>query len=89
MTERTTLVQARLNAEFARQIDHHIAELGLRNRSEAVREGLRLLHRHATQAALAREYDEFYGGAAPVSDITAIGDEIAATAMLVGSHGDE
>jgi Arc/MetJ-type ribon-helix-helix transcriptional regulator len=83
MTERTTLVQARLTEEGARQVDHDIATLGLRNRSEAVREGLRLLHRQASHVALAREYDEFYGGGeAPVSDITAMGAEVAAATML-------
>ena len=82
-----TLVQARLSPEYARQVDHDIAALGLHNRSEAVREGLRLLHSRAAQAELAREYDEFYGGAeAPMSDVTAVGDELAAEVMA--SHDE-
>lgn len=77
-----TLVQARLSEKHARQVDRDIVTLGLRNRSDAVREGLKLLHRQAAHAALAREYDDFYGGVeAPVSDVTAIGDQVAAEAM--------
>ncbi|MGH3519481.1 MAG: ribbon-helix-helix protein, CopG family [Haloechinothrix sp.] len=78
-----TLVQARLSEERARQLDHDIAALGLKNRSDAVREGLKLLHRRAANARLAREYDDFYGtDQAPISDVSAAGDEIAAGAML-------
>jgi hypothetical protein len=31
--------------------------------------------------ALASDYDEFYGGPAPVSDTTALGEEVAAEAI--------
>lgn len=89
MTDQVTIVQARLTAQHARQVDHDIATLGLRNRSEAVREGLRLLHRRAAHAALAREYDEFYGSTeAPVSDVTNIGDRLAVEAMLPDHSAD-
>lgn len=89
MTEQVTIVQARLTEKHARQVDQDIATLGLRNRSEAVREGLRLLHRRAAHAALASEYDEFYGSAeAPVSDVTDIGDQVAVEAMLPDHSAD-
>lgn len=54
--------------------------LGLENRSEAVREALKLLHRRARHVILAHDYDRFYGtdGQAPVSDVAAIGDDVAA-----------
>ncbi len=82
MTERMTLVQARVSATDAKQVDEDITTLGLANRSEAVREGLRLLHRRAAHVALAREYDTFYGGAeAPTSATTALGDQIAVETM--------
>lgn len=78
-----TLVQARLPDGDARRLDADADALGLANRSEAVREGLRLLHRHARHATLTREYDTFYGAdtPAPVSDVTAIGDQIAAEVL--------
>ncbi|MPZ27445.1 MAG: hypothetical protein GEV12_13810 [Micromonosporaceae bacterium] len=76
------VLQARVPAGVARQADEDAALLGLPNRSAAVREGLRLLHRRARELALARDYDDFYHGeAAPLSDVTAIGDQIAATAI--------
>ena len=82
MTE-VEIVQARLAHEDANQMDADRQVLGLRTRSDAVREGLRLLHREARHVALGREYDSFYGteAEAPVSDIAAVGDEIAAEAM--------
>jgi hypothetical protein len=45
---------------LARQADEDAEALGLPNRSAAVREGLRLLHRRARQVALERDYDDFY-----------------------------
>ncbi|MGH3821225.1 MAG: ribbon-helix-helix protein, CopG family [Pseudonocardiaceae bacterium] len=75
-----TLVQARVSDAVAQQLDADARALGLANRSEAVREGLRLLHRRARHAALARDYDAFYGDAAqaPVSEVTEVGDIVAA-----------
>lgn len=82
MTDRTTLVQARLSADDARRLDADMQTLGLPNRSEALRTGLRLLHRRARHSALAREYDEFYAAdEAPVSELSAIGDRIWADAI--------
>jgi len=81
-TEDTTIVQARVFSAEAHQLDADLVTLGLRTRSDAIREGLRLLHREARQAALAQEYDLFYGTAeAPVSDVAAVGDRVAAEAM--------
>ncbi len=81
--EHTTLVQARLTSQRVRQIDQDMATLGLRTRSEAVREGLRLLHKQAQQDALAREYDNFYGShhTAPLTEMTTLGDQLAADAI--------
>lgn len=80
MTERTTVVvQARVPAAEAGRLDEDAAALGLGSRSEAVREALRLLHRRARDAALARSYDQFYGGGpAPTSDAVRVGDVLAA-----------
>ena len=48
------------------------AQLGLEGTSEALREGLALLHRRAQLSALAQSYDDFYGGEpAPISEVTA------------------
>jgi hypothetical protein len=79
------VIQARVDAAEARRLDDDLRVLGLGSRSDAIREGLRLLHRVARDAALAREYDQFYGGAeAPVSDVAAIGDQIAAE--VIATH---
>ncbi len=65
------IVQARVTREV---LDHTSADattLGLENTSEALREGIELLHRKAEQACLAQSYDDFYGGApAPVGEAT-------------------
>lgn len=82
MTDQMTVVQARISARAVHQLDHDAESLGIGTRSEAVRAGLRLLHREARHAALAGEYDRFYGGEpAPVSDVAAIGEHIAADAI--------
>ncbi|MBK5250862.1 MAG: ribbon-helix-helix protein, CopG family [Actinomycetales bacterium] len=89
MTERKMLVQARVPEADARRLDADAPALGLSNRSEAIREGLRLLHRRARHAALARDYDTFYGTSvqAPVSDVAAIGDQLAAEAITGAPAG--
>lgn len=88
--EQTALVQARLTEYHARQVDQDIVTLGLRSRSEAVREGLRLLHHHAEQDALAHEYDKFYGNQeAPLTEMTAIGDQLAAQAMATDRQDND
>ena len=85
MTEQvTTPVQARLTAELLQRLDEDVELLHLKSRSAAVREGLKLLHRQARETALAAAYDRFYadtGGQAPISDIAAIGDQLAAETM--------
>lgn len=67
------------------QLDEDRKTLGLATRSDAVREGLRLLHKTARYAALAREYDDFYGPGAQASAgaIAAYGDLVAAESMAV------
>jgi len=64
----TVTMQARIDAEFARElVEHDAAVLGLDGPSELVREGLRLLHRRAREMDVAAAYDEFYSGkAAPL-----------------------
>lgn len=85
MTEHMMLVQARVPEAHARRLDADAQALGLTNRSEAIREAMRLLHRHARHAVLARDYDTFYGkdSGAPLSDVSAIGDEVA-TSFITG-----
>lgn len=88
MTESMTVIQARVPTAIAHQADEDAALLGLANRSAAVREGLRLLHRRARERALAQDYDDFYRGAeAPLSDVTAIGEQVAATAIADRESG--
>ena len=64
----TVTMQARIDVGFARElVEHDAAVLGLEGPSELVREGLRLLHRRASEVDLAAAYDEFYdGGMAPL-----------------------
>jgi hypothetical protein len=65
-------MQARVDADFARELEDDAAVLGLRSTSALVREGLRLVHRQARELAMADSYDEFYGGRpAPVSEVAA------------------
>ncbi len=63
--------QTRLSREAAATHEADLDILGL-DRSEALRRGLRLLHREALETRMAREVEEFYGGErAPLSDVTA------------------
>ena len=65
-------MQARVSEAEAATVQQDAALLGLEGTSEAVREGLALLHRRAHLIALSRSYDDFYGGeAAPLSEVTA------------------
>lgn len=73
--------QTRLSREAAATYEADLETLGL-DRSEALRRGLRLLHREALETRMAREVEEFYGGErAPLSDVTAAayGRETAGT----------
>jgi hypothetical protein len=65
------IVQARVNDQVLEQLATDAATLGLESTSAALREGIELLHRKASQVRLARSYDDFYGGApAPLSEVT-------------------
>lgn len=77
------IVQTRIAAKELEQLDADRAALGLTTRSDALREGLRLLHKQARYAALGRDYDDFYGAdiEAPLSDIAAAGDTIASDTL--------
>lgn len=70
------IFQARVDADFARELVEQDAKtLGLTSTSDIVREGLRLLHRHAREQAAAAEYDAFYGGRrAPLPEGVVAGD---------------
>lgn len=68
----SVVLQARVPAELAEALPADIETLGLEGTSEAIREGLLLLHRKARLAALGQSYDAFYDLApAPVSEVTA------------------
>ena len=68
----TVLWQARVPRPLAYDIEQDMQVLGLSSQSEAIREALRLLHGKAREVAMARDYDEFYGGAAaPLPDLVA------------------
>ena len=68
----TVLWQARVPRPLAHDIEQDMQVLGLSSQSEAIREALRLLHGRAREVAMARDYDEFYGGAAaPLPDLVA------------------
>lgn len=65
-------MQARVTEDEAATVTEDAELLGLDGISDAVREGLALLHRRAQLVALARSYDDFYGGEpAPLSEVTA------------------
>ena len=62
-TSGTVIMQARVDANFARALTEQDAVvLGLDGTSALVREGLRLVHERAREAAMIAAYDEFYGG---------------------------
>jgi hypothetical protein len=59
----SVVMQARVEESFARSlVEEDAVVLGLDGASEIVREGLRLVHERALQAAMAAAYDEFYAG---------------------------
>jgi hypothetical protein len=68
----SVVLQARVSEDLAKAVTADAEILGLGGISEAIREGLVLLHRKARQVALGQSYDSFYDGRpAPVSDVTA------------------
>jgi hypothetical protein len=59
----SVIMQARVEEGFARAlVEHDAVVLGLDGPSALVREGLRLVHERAREAAMVAAYDEFYGG---------------------------
>lgn len=72
--------QTRLSQEAAAAYETDLKILGI-DRSEALRRGLRLLHREALATRMAREVEDFYRGErAPLSEVTAAAyKELAAT----------
>lgn len=63
--------QTRLSREAAATYEEDLEVLGI-DRSEALRRGLRLLHREALETRMAGDVEDFYKGArAPLSDVTA------------------
>ncbi len=66
-----TVWQTRLSRQAAAAYEHDLETLGI-DRSEALRRGLRLLHREALETRMARDVEDFYSGErAPLSDVTA------------------
>jgi hypothetical protein len=57
------VLQARVEASFARAlVEHDAVVLGLDGPSALVREGLRLVHERALEAAMVAAYEEYYAG---------------------------
>lgn len=58
---KSVIMQARVDADLARElIEQDAAILGLDGPSALVREGLRLVHERAREAAMIAAYDEYY-----------------------------
>jgi len=56
-------MQARVDAVFAKAlVEQDAVVLGLDGPSALVREGLRLVHERAREAAMVAAYDDFYAG---------------------------
>lgn len=63
--------QTRLSREAAATYEEDLKILGI-DRSEALRRGLRLVHRQALEMRMAGDVEQFYGGdRAPLSEVTA------------------
>lgn len=63
--------QTRLSQAAAATYEADLEILGI-DRSEALRRGLRLLHREALETQMATDLENYYGGArAPLSEVTA------------------
>ena len=59
----TVVMQARVDETFARSlVEQDAVVLGLDGPSDLVREGLRLVHERALEAAMVAAYDDFYAG---------------------------
>ncbi|MFI5567675.1 hypothetical protein ACIA6T_09995 [Streptomyces sp. NPDC051740] len=77
----TSVAQVRLRPDEMADLQQVMRTLQLNSLSDALREGLRLLSREATEVAASQEIRDFYGGAqAPVPGgvLPATADELAA-----------
>ena len=64
-----SVVQLRLRGEESVDLEYSMRVLALGSTSEALREGLRLLHREASEVEAAQNIEAFYGGEqAPLPD---------------------
>ncbi len=78
-----TVWQTRLSRAAAAAYEQDLETLGI-DRSEALRRGLRLLHREALETRMARDVEDFYAGErAPLSEVSA-----ALYGEAVGAHPD-
>ncbi|MBA3742313.1 hypothetical protein [Sporichthya sp.] len=67
--------QARIGHELAAELRSDAELLGLSGRTEIVKAGLAMLHRHAAEERMARGVAEFYGGAEPPLPLTVADDD--------------
>lgn len=67
--------QARIDHDFAEQLHQDAEILGLDGRTDIVKAGLRLLHRHAAEEQMARSVDEYYVDAEPPLPIGVLPDD--------------
>ncbi|MGW3952376.1 hypothetical protein ACWEKM_15935 [Streptomyces sp. NPDC004752] len=77
----TSVAQVRLRPDELANLQQVMQTLNLHSLSDALREGLRLLSREATEVAAAQEIRDFYrGGQAPTPEgvLPATADELAA-----------
>jgi hypothetical protein len=77
----TSVAQVRLRPDELEDLQHVMQTLKLDSLSDALREGLRLLSREATEVAAAQEIRDYYQGAqvpTPAGVLPATADELAA-----------
>ncbi|MFI2509481.1 hypothetical protein [Streptomyces sp. NPDC018972] len=77
----TSVAQVRLRPDEMADLQQVMQTLQLHSLSDALREGLRLLSREATEVAAAQEIRDFYGGTqapTPEGVLPAAADELAA-----------
>lgn len=71
----TEVWQARIGRDLAAELRSDAEFLGLNGRTEIVKAGLALLHRHAAEQRMAWSVDEFYGGSEPPLPLTVPDDD--------------
>ncbi|MBZ9641344.1 hypothetical protein [Streptomyces sp. PSKA30] len=77
----TSIAQVRLRPDELEDLQQVMQTLNLHSLSDALREGLRLLSREATEVAAAQEIRDFYQGSqapTPAGVLPATADELAA-----------